>query len=356
MEVLSGDYTLGNVLTAVGAPFRGNETRQLIAQFPGLLQLQAGLLGDLGSEATWKALAKADLETVERQSFWHRLPLQLHQLEWGIPSQDVLKKAATLRRNLDKQRDDGVKVFGGKLLLVVGKAGHTTGGYEIGNSGVVYLAAPDEGDGTVPLQSALLPGVQTWSLDCEHGNLPRRREAFDAYRELLTSGTTQKLPQLSAPQVARGAAASSAAIVRTRPSRSFLGAAPPQRELEVLASSDRVATAAPGAAPGDRTSDHGRQRRSDLHRRSAAHRPLPILAADGRRSRHGPCDWRDDERVPAARTCIRSSPAATRSSSIGSRGRTTRGSCRVRPQSSSPAWATKASCADRISCGPSARR
>jgi hypothetical protein len=41
MQVLSGDDTFGNLLTFVGAPFRGQETRQLIAQFPGLLQLQA---------------------------------------------------------------------------------------------------------------------------------------------------------------------------------------------------------------------------------------------------------------------------------------------------------------------------
>ena len=35
MQVLSGDDTFGNMLTVVGAPFRGYETRQLIAQFPG---------------------------------------------------------------------------------------------------------------------------------------------------------------------------------------------------------------------------------------------------------------------------------------------------------------------------------
>ena len=50
MQVLTGDDTFGNMLTVVGAPFRGHQTRQLIAQFPGLLQLQAGLLEDLGKQ------------------------------------------------------------------------------------------------------------------------------------------------------------------------------------------------------------------------------------------------------------------------------------------------------------------
>ena len=123
MQVLSGDDTFGNMLTVVGAPFRGHETRQLIAQFPGLLQLQAGLLDDLGKQERWKALAEEDLAAFRANSVWHRLPLQLDQFKWGIPSQQVLDRAVSLRRNLDKQRDTDLGAFAENLLLVVGKAG-----------------------------------------------------------------------------------------------------------------------------------------------------------------------------------------------------------------------------------------
>src|SRR4029077_18260478 len=65
MQVLSGDDTFGNVLVAAGAPFRDHEARQLMAQFPGFIQLQAGLLdGALGlaTHAAWQKLADEDLQ------------------------------------------------------------------------------------------------------------------------------------------------------------------------------------------------------------------------------------------------------------------------------------------------------
>jgi tetratricopeptide (TPR) repeat protein len=245
MQVLSGDDTFGNMLTAVGAPFRGDETRQLIAQFPGLLQLQAGLLDDLGREAKWQELADADLAALRANSIWHRLPLQLDQFKWGIPSQKVLDRAVSLRRDLDRQRDQDLAAFSGKMLLVVGKAAFTPAGYERRNEGLVYLNAPDQGDGRVTLQSALLPGVDTWTLDCEHGSLPKRKEAFEAYRDLLNTGKTTRLARLSAAGASRGAAAIPLALVRSRPSRSMFAAAPPQQESEVLAPAVRPARAAP---------------------------------------------------------------------------------------------------------------
>ena len=38
-----------------------------------------------------------------------------------------------------------------------------------------------------------LPGVRTWQFDCAHGDLPGRREAFQAYLDLLATGTTDRL-------------------------------------------------------------------------------------------------------------------------------------------------------------------
>ena len=35
------------------------------------------------------------------------------------------------------------------------------------------------------LESAVLPGVATWVVDADHGSLPRHKEAFGGYRDLL---------------------------------------------------------------------------------------------------------------------------------------------------------------------------
>ena len=67
------------------------------------------------------------------------------------------------------QRDTSLGAFASKLLLVVGKAAITPAGYEMGPEGLVYLNASDQGDGRVLLQSAVLPGVATWTLEAEHG-------------------------------------------------------------------------------------------------------------------------------------------------------------------------------------------
>ena len=100
---------------------------------------------------------------------------------WGVPPQDVLDRAVALRKRLDAQVARDLPAFKDKLQLVVGKARFTPDGYEIGNEGLVYLDAADDGDGRVTAPSALLPGVRTWQLDCEHGTLPDKKSAFEAY-------------------------------------------------------------------------------------------------------------------------------------------------------------------------------
>ena len=249
MQVLSGDDSFGNLLINVGAPFASNESRQLIAGFPGFVQLQAGLLNGLGTEAAWRDLATSDLDAIRARSTWHSLALQLAQFEWGIPSQAVLDDAVELRRALDKQRDRDLVSWADRLLLVVGKAPTTPDGYEgarDGGRGLVYLEVGD-GDGRVTQESAELPGVATWSADSDHGSLPRFKVAFEAYRELLNTGTTKRLTRVSAIGTARQKAAETAGpVARARPARLRVRQSPPQSELDVLSS---AAARAPQAAP-----------------------------------------------------------------------------------------------------------
>jgi pimeloyl-ACP methyl ester carboxylesterase len=229
MQVVSGDDRFGNMLVLVGAPFQDHKARTHLANFPGLLQLQANL-EELDKSDKWKQLAERDRDAVFRRDLWHTQVLQRESLEWGLPDDATLELATALRKRLDKQRDEDLAGFKDKLLLVVGRAPATPNGYEFQESGLVYLDVPD-GDGRVTRQSALLPGVRTWTLNADHSSLPRKKSAFEGYRELLETGTTRVLPLL--PPESETAAAMIAPS-RSRPSRTLSTLRPPQSESEVL--------------------------------------------------------------------------------------------------------------------------
>lgn len=241
MQVLSGDDTFGNLLTVFGSLFDAHGARQLIAEMPGLVQLQADLIGgrhELDKTIGWQALEKADLEAVNLrvrdQSLWHNNEIQLRPFRWGVPPQEVLDQALALRGRLDKQRD-AFCADASKMLLVVGKARSTPADVKVTDNGAVYLDAPERGDGRVTLESACLPGVKTWQVDAAHGDLPNLEQAFAAYRELLEEGDTSKLPRAVPGGTMRGSgAAPTVALVPNRPARSQQGDTPPVSAREVF--------------------------------------------------------------------------------------------------------------------------
>lgn len=240
MQVLSGDDTFGNALAAFGSPLRDRQARQMMAEMPGFIQLQAALTDparSLDIEATWRRLADDDLRAVQQANWWHRSAGEAMQeaYVWGVPPQAVLDQARALRQRLDLQCRDSLPDFADRLLLVVGRARYTPDGYESTDQGLVYLDASDGGDGRVPLASALLPGVRTWTLDCEHGSLPSAKGAFPAFVELLVDGHTERLAPLdTAARTRGGAAARAVPHVRSRPSRGQLSALPAQTTRSVF--------------------------------------------------------------------------------------------------------------------------
>jgi len=243
MQLLSGDDTFGNTLVAIGAPFKDDEAREMIAKFPGFIQLQAALLDPalrLDLESTWADLARRDLDAVVAHNAWHDDGLQLTPYRWGAPPQAVLDAAKALRERLDHQADNDLPAFADKLLLVVGHADFTPDGYEMGDEGLTYRNAMDAGDGRVTLASARLRGLRTWQLQCEHGKLPSRESAFTAYVDLLTRGETDS-PVLSALPALRDAAAAPVTYVPSRPSRAQGAVRPP------TSAADAVRTEAPPA-------------------------------------------------------------------------------------------------------------
>lgn len=261
MQCLSGDDTFGNALASFGSPLRNRAARQLMAEFPGFIQLQAGLLDPklaLDRAETWAELARRDLAAVQEANWWHRLGggNEDAAYEWGLPPQGVLDRAKALRQRLDAQVDPAqgaFKAYADKTVLVVGHARFTPDGYEWGPEGFVYLNAVDGGDGRVPLGSALLPGVRTFTLDAEHGSLPDAEAAFEAFGELLQRGDTARLPRLAATRGAGGsAAAAPVAHTRSRPSRARPSALPAPAERGVFAlpvAGAEPRDTAPGAGP-----------------------------------------------------------------------------------------------------------
>ena len=235
MQVLSGDDAFGNTLAAFGAPFRDHAARQWMAEMPGFLQLQRGLtdpaLG-LDQHSTWQALADADVKSVEAFNRWHNQGLQLDVYRWGVPPQAVLDAARDVWRALDAQRERDLAGFAEKILLVVGRARYTPDGVEMGLRGLVYRDAVDAGDGRVTHASALLPGVSTWAVECEHGALADHAPAFAAYVELLSDGLTSQSVLSPIPPTPSTDAASLEHVL-SRPSRQSGGFVPPQRESAI---------------------------------------------------------------------------------------------------------------------------
>ncbi|MEY4415740.1 MAG: hypothetical protein RIQ53_3033 [Pseudomonadota bacterium] len=219
MQMLSDDDDFGRTLTAFGAPLSGGKARQMIAGFPGLLQMQDGLLDpalNLGSQAGWQALADADRDFTRQQNHWQRggdvddSHRDLHEVQWGLPDTALLQAARQLRQDFDNQRDHLAPEQARKMLLVVGTAPKTPAGVRVlPGQGVRYLNAPEGGDGRVTHRNACLPGVATWQAGAVHGDLPSLDSAFPAYQELLEQGRTQLLPAFALKVPATGSRAQS---------------------------------------------------------------------------------------------------------------------------------------------------
>lgn len=228
MQVLSGDDTFGNALAAFGSPLADLKARRIMAALPGFIQLQAGLLDPelkLDTEATWTKLAQDDYTRSQQNNWWHRYAGEAMQAayRWGVPPQAVLTQAKALREKLDRQVREDLPSFASKLLLVVGRAPATPVNISaLPGQDFVYLDATD-GDGRVPLASALLPGVKTWQMNAEHGSLPSTKGAFDAVVELLVKGSTDKLPAYTPTRGSRtagaGAGIAETALRKSRPAR-----------------------------------------------------------------------------------------------------------------------------------------
>jgi len=276
MQTLSGDDTFGNALAAFGSLFDNGGARAAMAGMPGFLQIQAALLDPalgLDQASRWQQLADDDLARLAERSIWHLEGVQRTIYQWGAPPQSVLDRSVALRRRLDAQAA-ALGADAAKMLLVIGHAPFTPGGFVFGDAGLEYLGTA--GDGRVPQASALLPGVRTWELDASHGDLPGVASAFAAYLELLRDGDTRLLARVDGPSdgAGRGAATPSplAAPVRSRPAHGLLASRPPSSTADLFGL-PRAPAGAGGRAANASTALHVSVLNADL---KFVHQPLLV--------------------------------------------------------------------------------
>ncbi len=118
----------------------------------------------------------------------------------GQPPQPVLDAASWLWSADGPSRPALPAEYEGKSIYVFGTARNTPCGARI-EDGQLKMVGTTRGDGTVTWESGRIGGIGSfYYMDAEHGDLPATKEHFTALTELLTSGTTARLPT-TAPAV-----------------------------------------------------------------------------------------------------------------------------------------------------------
>lgn len=110
------------------------------------------------------------------------------------PVQSMLKEAPAVQKKLAPGREG--------FYLIAGVDRETVTGLARDEEGFLYELSR-EGDGTVPLAFAQLPGAKTYYVQESHGSLPNNRAVAQAVADVLATGGTTVLPDTwSVPRAA----------------------------------------------------------------------------------------------------------------------------------------------------------
>jgi hypothetical protein len=155
----------------------------IVRDFPGVLEMLPWP-GDDGL-----AIDGVDYFDAHTWQDWSvKDPLANQGKGWQAPQAGPLDAArAAVQALMDAELDAGCTVY------VAGHA-QTPVGVRI-NDGQVEIGCIDEGDGRVPWNTGIPPGVRAWYTDAAHGDLPNHECAFAAYLELLNTGGTRLLSE-----------------------------------------------------------------------------------------------------------------------------------------------------------------
>jgi len=100
------------------------------------------------------------------------------------PRGELLRAAPAAQQKLAVQAE--------RFVMIAGVDQETTVGLRV-EAGEFVFQRSRAGDGTVPLELAVLPDVQTYYIAEEHGSLPKNATVFKAVAEILRGGATSVL-------------------------------------------------------------------------------------------------------------------------------------------------------------------
>lgn len=181
--------------------------------------------------------------------FWDELHA-LHGENWVKPPRSALQIARDGQRVLAAHRLDP------DLTCYVAGVGtdNTISSVRLdptanGANRIQFFATP-QGDGTVTWKSGIPKDVPTWYVNAIHGDMPRAKDAFPAYLDLLETGTTTQLSQ-QPPRLSRAAVAAETPVV-DRPIELY----PDQQDIleSLMGASKTDAPATPVSTPRTRVS------------------------------------------------------------------------------------------------------
>lgn len=153
-----------------------DQLTRVFRRFPGLLELLPRRAGhDLLSFAAWTDFEAQRPESVD------------------------LERASTFREWLDP-----LATQPSSMVYVAGQADDTPVAMALREGKVMFEMSP-RGDGTVAWELGVLPNVDTYYVDCEHGDLAKHVGSFAAYHDLLQSGRTTRLGRSPARSVCAAA-------------------------------------------------------------------------------------------------------------------------------------------------------
>ena len=164
VQALRGTYSLVRKVAALDLAHSAEELSEKVFQtFPGLHEM---------------------LPSPKRFTRVNLYDASIWPSDAPIPSQPMLDGVAAVQNGLAKADK--------RFFLIDGVNQETTTGLRLENGSFQYEVSR-EGDGTVPLDLAELPGATTYYVEESHGSLPNNREVGSAVIDILRSGETKQL-------------------------------------------------------------------------------------------------------------------------------------------------------------------
>ncbi|HKY55186.1 MAG TPA: CHAT domain-containing protein, partial [Anaerolineales bacterium] len=195
-----GSYMIPRLIFGLEKTFRmvamldlRNSAEQLlevITRFPGVMQL----LPMTAADGIWNFL---------EATTWDKFP-NTGRRKWIKPLETELEQARKFHEFLEA----GTKKIKNwdSILYVAGYAPRAPIAVEISETGEIIFRGTNEGDGTVPWESGLLPEFvkdRIYYMDVPHGNLANHKDSFSAIYDLLNEGMTTRLSK-TPPRFDRG--------------------------------------------------------------------------------------------------------------------------------------------------------